>query len=218
MPRLAVCGGVYANPRALRAFVADAGARGADRLLCLGDLGGFGAECDAVWPLLLEHGIECIAGNYDVAIGRGDPDCGCGYTDARDNHFAQVMYDYTLGHTARGFAAWMAELPLERRETIGGLDVHMVHGSPVEINDFLWESLDDDEMRMRLAACAGGPPDVLLCTHTGIPWTRRVGATLIVNVGAIGRPANDGTTEVFYALVELEGGEARAELLSIPYD
>lgn len=43
-------------------------------MFCLGDLGGFGAECDAIWPLL--DRVECIAGNYDVAIGRGDPDCG----------------------------------------------------------------------------------------------------------------------------------------------
>ena len=218
MPRIAVCGGVYANPHALRAFAADARERGAERLVCLGDLGGFGAECDAVWPLLLEHGIECIAGNYDVAIGRGDTDCGCGYTDARDNHFAQVMYDYTLANTSRDFAGWMAELPLERRETVAGLDVHMVHGSPVEINDFLWESLDDDELRMRLRACAGDPPDVLLCTHTGIPWSRRVDSTLIVNVGAVGRPGNDGRRESWYALVDLEDGHAEAELVPLAYD
>ena len=221
MPRLAVCGGVYANPHALRAFVADARARGADRLVCLGDLGGFGAQCDAVWPLLLEHEIECIAGNYDVAIGRGDEDCGCGYTDERDNRFAQVVYDYTRAHTSREFAAWMARLPLERREAIGGLDVHMVHGSPLELNDFLWESLGDDELRMRLGGTRPGrsrPPDVLLCTHTGIPWQRRVDGTLIVNVGAIGRPANDGRTDGWYAIVELEAGVASAELVALPYD
>ena len=80
----------------------SAGRRGCERLFCLGDLGGFGAECDAIWPLLREHGVECIAGNYDVAIGRGDPDCGCGYTDPRDNHFAQLMYDYTPRAHERG--------------------------------------------------------------------------------------------------------------------
>jgi len=95
--------------------------------------------------------VQCIAGNYDVAIGRGDPDCGCGYADERDNHYAQIIYDYTRAHTSPLFAAWMRELPLELRETIDGADVHMVHGSPLEINDFLWESLDDEELRLRLA-------------------------------------------------------------------
>ena len=159
MTRLAVCGGVYANPWALEAFAADARERGAERLLCLGDLGGFGAACDAVWPLLLEHGIECIAGNYDIAIGRGDPDCGCGYTDERDNHFAQLMYDYTRAHTGADFAAWMHALPGELRETIGGVDVHAVHGSPLAVNDFVWESLEDDELalRVRASGACGAP-------------------------------------------------------------
>ncbi|MDQ6837019.1 MAG: metallophosphoesterase, partial [Actinomycetota bacterium] len=73
----------------------DARRRGAARIFCLGDLGGFGAEPEAIWELLVTGGVECIAGNYDVAIGRGDPDCGCGYRDPRDNEFAQIAYDYT---------------------------------------------------------------------------------------------------------------------------
>ena len=190
MARIAAFGGPYANPCALRAMLADARARGCERIFCLGDLGGFGADCDALWPLLLDGHVECIAGNYDVAIGRGDSDCGCGYTDERDNHYAQLIYDYTLANTSRQFAAWMAELPLERRELIGGVDVQMVHGSPLAINDFLWESLSEEELAMRVAA---SDADVLLCTHTGIPWRRRIDGRLVVNVGTVGRPANDGT-------------------------
>ena len=215
MTRIAAFGGPYANPYALQATIADARARGCERAFCLGDLGGFGAECDAIWPLLLDGGVECIAGNYDVAIGRGDPDCGCGYADERDNHYAQIIYDYTLSHTSEGFAAWMRELPLERRETIGGVDVHMVHGSPLQINDFLWESLDDDELRMRLALSGA---EVLLCTHTGIPWQRRVDGTLVVNVGVIGRPANDGRRQTWYAVLDLDDGKASAELFPVLYD
>jgi len=213
MTRIAAFGGPYANPYALRAMLADARARGCERIFCLGDLGGFGAECDAIWPLL--HGVECIAGNYDVAIGRGDPDCGCGYADERDNHYAQLIYNYTRQTTSQAFAAWMVDLPLERREAIGGLDVHLVHGSPLEINDFLWESLADDALRLRLAASGA---DVLLCTHTGIPWQRRIDGTLVVNVGAVGRPANDGRRETWYAVLDLEDGEARAELVPVGYD
>jgi pyruvate-formate lyase-activating enzyme/diadenosine tetraphosphatase ApaH/serine/threonine PP2A family protein phosphatase len=216
--RIAVFGGVYANPFALRAVLDDARAHQAAELFCLGDLGGFGADCDGVWPLLTESGVQCIAGNYDIAIGRGDTDCGCGYTSARDNEFAQVMYDHTLTTTSADFAAWMTTLPPERRLTREGCDLHMVHGSPVEVNDFLWESLDDDELRLRLDHAGGRRPDVLLCTHTGLHWQRLVDDTLLVNVGAIGRPANDGERAVWYALVDLHDGEATAELRAVDYD
>ena len=50
MTRIAVCGGVYSNPYALRAFFDDARARGAEQLYCLGDLGGYGGEPNAIWP------------------------------------------------------------------------------------------------------------------------------------------------------------------------
>jgi predicted phosphodiesterase/uncharacterized Fe-S cluster-containing radical SAM superfamily protein len=215
VPRIAICGGPYANPYALEAMLRDARERGCERVFCLGDLGGFGAACDAVWPLLVENGVECIAGNYDIAIGRGDEDCGCGYSDPRDNELAQLIYDYTRKHTSARFAAWMRDLPGEHRERIGEVDVHMVHGSPLAVNDFSWESLTDGELRERVDASGA---DVLLCTHTGIPWQRELDGTLVVNVGAIGRPANDGRTETWYAVVDLDAGAARAELVPVAYD
>ena len=215
MTRIAAFGGAYANPYALEAMLRDAAARGCEHIYCLGDLGGFGADCDAVWPLLLHHDVRCIAGNYDLAIGRGDPDCGCGYSDERDNHYAQLIYDHTLASTSRAFAGWMLSLPLEHRETIGGVDVHMVHGSPLAINDFMWESLADEDLALRVHASGA---EVLLCAHTGLPWQRVVEGTLIVNVGAVGRPANDGTPETWYAVLDLEDGGAHAQLLPVAYD
>ena len=53
---------------------------------------------------LREGGVLAIQGNYDESVSSGKADCGCGYTDPRDNEFAQLMYDYTLAHTSRGAA------------------------------------------------------------------------------------------------------------------
>ncbi len=219
MTRLALCGGTYSNPYALRAFVADARARGADRLWCLGDFGAYGAEPEAIWPLLIDNGVECIAGNYELAIGRGDPDCGCGYADDDDNAFAAIAYDYTLRHTSAEFAAWMRTLPTEHRETVDGVHLHLVHGSPLAVNDFWWDSLADQAHRTRIEASGA---DVICCTHSGLPWTRRFPGpdrdTLVVNVGVLGRPANDGGQHVWYALLDIDDGHATTELVRLDYD
>ena len=97
MTRIAVCGGVYINPYALRAFVEDARAGGAEQLYCLGDLGGYFAEPDAIWPLLVDNEIIVVAGNYGVAIGRGDTGCGCGYASSGfgSDLSAYSLRDYT---------------------------------------------------------------------------------------------------------------------------
>ena len=98
--RLAFFGGIYSNTRALAAAIQDARRRGADAMYALGDFGAFGPHPDRVFPVLLEAGIEAIQGNYEESLSTGASDCHCGYTDPRDNHFAQLSYDYTASRTS----------------------------------------------------------------------------------------------------------------------
>jgi hypothetical protein len=59
----------------------------------------------------------------------------------------------------------------------------------------------------------------MLCTHTGLPWHRRLASGRdVVNVGALGRPANDGATCVRFAMIEDRGGELGVELVALAYD
>jgi hypothetical protein len=215
--RYAVFGGVYNNAPALTAVLDDAARRGCTTIYCLGDLGGFGPHPDRVFPILQARGVVVMQGNYDDAIGHDRPDCGCGYTDPRDNHYAQLSYDYTRARTSAAWRPWLRALPPSLRASWGERRVLMAHGSPRRVNEFLWESTSPDAFlarTMRAHEC-----DVLLVTHTGIPWQRRLaGGALVVNVGAIGRPANDGRTEVWYAVVEAGAGEVRAELVPVAYD
>jgi pyruvate-formate lyase-activating enzyme len=90
-----------------------------------------------------------------------------------------------------------------------------VHGSPLALNDFWWQSLSEDEHRLRAGASGA---QVILCTHSGLPWQRRVDGTLVVNVGVLGKPANDGRTSVWYAILDLANGAASAEPVPLDYD
>ena len=52
-----------------------------------------------------------MQGNYDHSIGNRRADCACGYTDPRDNYYAQISYDYTLANTSDRYKDWLRELP-----------------------------------------------------------------------------------------------------------
>jgi diadenosine tetraphosphatase ApaH/serine/threonine PP2A family protein phosphatase len=214
--RLAFFGGVYSNSRSLSAAVRDARRWGADATYALGDFGAFGPHPDRVFPVLLEAGVEAIQGNYEESLSTDADDCHCGYTDPRDNHFAQISYDYTRERTSPEWKRWMATLPKTRRLEIQGRRVLLVHGSPRKINEFLWESTSPVPFLEKLLA--DYEADVLVCTHTGLHWKRRLpSGRLVVNCGALGRPANDGRRNVWYARLSF-GREVGVEFAPVEYD
>lgn len=217
MPDLiAFFGGVYSNAHALSSALADARSRVVDAVYALGDFGGFGPHPDRVFPLLVDGGVLCIQGNYEESLSSGADDCGCGYTDPRDNHFAALSYGYTAENTSPEWKRWMGELPKTRRLDVGGRKVVLVHGSPRKVNEFLWESTSPVAFLEKLLRDADA--DVLVCTHTGLHWQRRLpSGRLVVNAGVLGRPANDGRTNVWYALVRFDG-DVHVEFVPIEYD
>ena len=219
--RVAVLGGVYSNHLALEAALKDAGRRDVDAVLCLGDLGAFGPHPDRVFPLVREAGVPVVRGNYDDSIARGLDDCRCGYTDPLDEHYARISYRYTLENTSPKNRRWLGGLPGELRFRLGDFRVLACHGSPRRTNEFLWESTTPTHFLEKLAR--DHDCDVILGTHTGLHWSRRFrapdgGPGGYVNAGALGRPANDGRTEVWYAVVQARGRELEAEFVPVAYD
>ncbi|MFP3940677.1 MAG: metallophosphoesterase family protein [Thermoanaerobaculia bacterium] len=218
--RIAVFGGVYSNHPALEALLEDAEHRGAEAVYCLGDLGAFGPNPEKVRPLLAEGKVLTIQGNYEESLASGAEDCNCGYTDPRDNHFAAISYRYTAENCSAEFKEWMGALPKRRRIRVGERELLAVHGSPRRINEFLFASTTPAPYLEVLLDQEGA--DGLLVTHTGLHWHRRLPSGRdAVNVGAIGRPANDGRRNVWYALLEADGAGGtglRVEHVPLEYD
>ena len=211
--RIVVFGGVYNNHLGLAALLEEGACRGADAIYCLGDLGGFGPNPQKVRPLLEEGGVLGVQGNYEESLADGREDCNCGYTDPRDNEFADLSYRYTAERCPPEMLGWMGAWPRRRRVRVGGHELLLVHGSPRRINEFLFASTSP--VPFLEVMCEERRCDGFLCTHTGLPWHRRLPSGRdVVNVGVIGRPANNGSTDVWYATVEA-GAKAGANGLDI---
>lgn len=215
--RMHAFGGVYSNHLALDAALADARHRAAELVWCLGDLGGFGPHPEKSAALLRANAVPMLQGNYDHSIGNSLGDCGCGYTDPRDNAWAQASYDYTNARVSEETRAWLRALPPRARLQIEGHRVLLCHGSPRQVNEFLWDSQCSDAfLGWMLRAFEA---DVILCTHTGLHWQRTLpGIGHVVNVGAIGRPAHDGRTHVWSTELDFSPGALEVRFRAIHYD
>jgi diadenosine tetraphosphatase ApaH/serine/threonine PP2A family protein phosphatase len=215
--RVAFLGGLYSNYLALRESLRLARAQGVDATFALGDFGAFGPYPDRTLEILRGEGIPAIQGNYEESLAGGADDCHCGYTDPRDNAFAQASFDYTRRNTSAEHKRWMGTLPGHARLRIGDKRVLLCHGSPRKINEFLWRSTTPEAFLRKLLR--DFDTDLLVCTHTGLHWSRFLEPGRgIVNCGALGRPANDGRPNVWFAIVEAEGGGLRHEFVPVAYD
>jgi predicted phosphodiesterase len=204
--RAAFVGEVHGNWIALEEAIRDARRRGAEAVYCLGDVVGFGPHPDRSVELLRERGVATLQGEHDDAVGNeksAGPSC---YADPAEDRLARRDQEYTLEKTAAGHRAWLAALPHRISFEHAGLRYLLVHGSPRRQDEPLWESSSPEHLLEMLARDA--PADVLVCSHTGLHWQAALpSGRRIVNAGALGRPANDGARNVWYALLDTEGEE-----------
>jgi predicted phosphodiesterase len=215
--KVALFGGVYNNYLSLQKASEMAKARGCDPLYQLGDLGGFGPYPDRVFSILKEFNIQCIQGNYEESLIARASDCGCGYTHPKDNYYAALSYDYTDKNLSNENRKLLESFPKQLQFQLGPLTVHLCHGSPRRTNEFLWESTTANAFVQVLARDLKF--DILACTHTGIPWKREFEPSKwIVNVGVLGRPANNGTQGVGYTEISWENSKPKIEYVDVHYD
>jgi len=213
--RAGVITDVHANLPALEAVLERIEELEVDATYCGGDLVGYGPHPNEACQLVEDRRVPTIYGNYDWAIARDEPDCGCAYPDAHDRELGQRSVEWTLEHTDRHSKDFMCALPFDLRFQLGGKRVRLVHGSPRKVNEYLFE---DKPARTFERIARGADCDVLVFGHTHRPWVREYGGVLFVNCGAVGKP-KDGDPRAAFALLELdEAGEVSASIERVPYD
>jgi predicted phosphodiesterase len=212
---IALAGGPYSNFGSVAEFLRRT--RSVAHRYCLGDIGGFGPLPNRTLDLVRESDIVCIQGNYDFAIGHGENDCGCGYIDPLDRYYAQVSYDYTERNTSDDHKAFLRNLPQQIVLQWRGTRVLLCHGSPDQVNEFVWESETDDATLERWLDTLG--VSGICATHSGLPWSRQLDdGRFWLNVGVLGRPAHEDSARVFYGMLDFAHGTALPAPRLVPLD
>ena len=212
---VAVITDIHANLPALQAALARIEELEIDRIYCGGDLVGYGPHPNEVCRMIEARGMPTIFGNYDYSIARELDDCGCAYVTQHDRELGQQSVAWTLAHTDGRSKDFMRDLPFDLRFEVGTVPVHLVHGSPRKVNEYLFE---DKPARLYERLAAAETADVLVFGHTHKPWIHEYGGVLFVNCGSVGKP-KDGDPRAAFAILEWDGGsQLRASIERVAYD
>lgn len=211
---VAVITDIHGNLSALEASLERIEELGIARVYCGGDLVGYGPHPNEVCALIQERAIPTIYGNYDYAIARELDDCGCAYIDPHDRQLGQQSVDWTLAHTDRAAKDFMRELPFDLHLQVGDHGVHLVHGSPRKVNEYLFE---DKPARLYERLAAAETDAVLAFGHTHKPWIRDFGRVRFVNCGSVGKP-KDGDPRAGFAILRPGDAQLDVTIERVPYD
>jgi putative phosphoesterase len=211
---VAVITDIHGNLPALQAALARIEELGIERVFCGGDLVGYGPHPNEVCALIVERHIPTVYGNYDYAIARDEADCGCAYVSPQDRELGQLSVDWTLAHTSRDSKKFMRGLPFDLRFPVGDTDVHLVHGSPRKVNEYLFE---DKPARLYERLAAAEHDRVLVFGHTHKPWVHEYGGVLFVNCGSVGKP-KDGDPRGAFAVLRAATKGVGVTIERVAYD
>lgn len=201
MPHL-ILSDIHANWEALEAVLADAGQY--QRILCLGDLVGYGADPNRVVEWARAQELTVVRGNHDRAAA--------GLDDLEDyNPAARAAAIWTRRSLTQVNRLYLEKLPRgPHRVEDTGVAFDLAHGSPLDEDDYLVQMADVQPLRPHLKTpltfvghthLQGGfvlladgvqrivPPGVL----------KLAGDFYLINPGSVGQP-RDGDPRAAYAL------------------
>lgn len=212
-----VFGGPYSNAQATAEVIKEAQARAipAAQMICTGDLVAYcGAPARTV-AQLRALGCAIVAGNCEIQLGSGAPDCGCGFEDGSACDLLSAgWYGFASSVLADADKAWMAGLPDVVSFRHHGARYAVIHGGMTDVSRFIWPSCDAGVFAQEWAAVeqAVGPVDHILAGHAGVPFVKTTPQGRWINAGVIGMPPHDGQPKTRF--IVLEQGKVRIENLS----
>lgn len=208
---------IHGNLEALKAVIGSFPDAKDTRVLCAGDVAGYGANPNECIELVRSLGAINVMGNHDAAvIGRLGTE--------NFNRYAREAVDWTRKHLGTKEALYLGGLSMSRE--LG--DVTLAHGTLHEPERFGYMLTGADAMRsfrvLTSKVCFVGHshiPDVFILRGGKVLGTSRHpiklsdGDKYIVNAGSVGQP-RDGDPRACYCVYDTIGKEI--EFKRVEYD
>jgi len=229
--RTALISDIHGNLEALNVVLGDIDRQGVDRIICLGDILGYGPDPVACVDLVAERCEWSLLGNHDY---------GALYEPTNFNAAAEHAAYWTRSQLdleadeAKAEARWEVLGRLRVRTTLD--DFLCVHGSPRRpINEYIFPE-DAINSPVKMGQIFDHVPDKCLVGHTHVPgvftdepefwglddldgavWNLSSDGKAIINPGSVGQP-RDLDPRASYAILDSGAGEVRFHRLEYDID
>jgi diadenosine tetraphosphatase ApaH/serine/threonine PP2A family protein phosphatase len=216
--KIAIISDLHANREALEAVLAHLATQSVQRLFCLGDVVGYGAEPEFCVDLVRGHAEVCLLGNHDEALFGGASDFNTHARKAIEYTRSRMQPHWYSGSEKKARWKWIRSLQETHREG----RFLFVHGSPRDpVREYVLATdgfLNPDKMRSIFSAFEGialaghthqpGLHDESLTFHSlegreALTMALPRGGKCFINVGSVGQP-RDGDNRACYAILEDE--------------
>jgi predicted phosphodiesterase len=218
--RYAIVSDIHANLQAWNAVLTDIASQKVDKILCLGDLVGYGPDPSEVLSSLYRHVDGFCIGNHDAVI--------CGKLDAGlFNDHAREMIEWTRSQLSDKAVRFLSNLPL----TLSAPGFRCTHGDFTDPAAFQY--IIDSESAAPSWKTTQEP--LLFYGHTHVPaffvignsgkthelepqaFILEPGKRYLVNPGSVGNPRNGGTL-ASYCTFDSSTGTVRWHKVSFDLD
>ncbi|MEQ8537431.1 MAG: metallophosphoesterase family protein [Coleofasciculus sp. D1-CHI-01] len=228
--KLAVISCIHGNYPALDAVLLDIDHQNADKIVCVGDLVGYGPHPNAVVEQIRSLDIPTCQGCWDEDVVEGLNACECSYPSLLAEKRGRIAHEWTNQEIHPETREFLAQLPYSLKEG----NLCFVHGSPHSNHEYLLPELDAFLAVERVLSTGA---DVLFCGHTHLPYVRTLaGGQLqvkmsseeqqqqqtfqaplkrIINVGSVGEPRH-GRPNATYVIYDNE--TEQVTLREVEYD
>jgi predicted phosphodiesterase len=217
---MAVISDIHGNFEALKRVIADIDLSKVDKIMCLGDMIGYGPQPEEVVRLIIEKEIGCILGNHERAL----------IDDRRLNTFsgtARISLEITRNLISENTVAFIRSLSINHIFN----DFLFVHGTPPDSASTYFDRLSDEEYDhifrelQQPVAFVGHTHDPVCFLSDGDIFCHQLlkrgenrlkqGLKYIINVGSVGQP-RDGDPNAKYVI--FDDDSMTVDLRYVSYD
>jgi putative phosphoesterase len=209
--RIAIVSDIHSNIQAWNVVWANLATQKIDKVICLGDIVGYGPRPAETLAAVYKNVDRVIMGNHDAVVAGID-------NASRFNPAAKAMIEWTVEQLDKKAKKFFEALPYTLKFKAGGLTALCVHGHPHNPKEFNYVKTNSDLPTAWEATHA----DIIFVGHTHIPRVDILNSdgTLeqcepenikiendkryLINVGSVGIPRGSNDFRACYCVYDID--------------